>query len=94
LLAQASWFKADAIEVGKAYKNIFKHYKKYVTYAKKLAFQNKTTFSFDNMVVKLDTLFKQYIPEFAQQVQLKLPKLKKVGASTPPAIKLPKLKKV
>lgn len=94
LLPQAAWFKADSVEIGKAYKNIFKHYKKYLTYAKKLAFQNKNTFNFDTMVAKLDSIFTQYIPEIAQEVQLKLPKLKKVGESTPPKINLPKLKKV
>ena len=99
LLPQAAWFKADSIEVGKAYKNIFKHYKKYITYAKKLRHQNKANFSFDNMVFKLKKIFESSIPEFAQQVELtlpklSLPKLNKPGASTPPAIKLPKLKKV
>ena len=65
-----------------------------LTYAKKLAFQNKNTFNFDTMVAKLDSIFTQYIPEIAQEVQLKLPKLKKAGESTPPKINLPKLKKV
>ena len=46
------------------------------------------------MVKKIKGLFEQYIPEFAEQVQLKLPKLKKAGESKPPTIKLPKLKKV
>ena len=51
------------------------------------------------MVFKLKKIFESSIPEFAQQVELtlpklSLPKLNKPGASTPPAIKLPKLKKV
>ena len=51
------------------------------------------------MVFKLKKIFDKSIPEFAQQVELtlpklSLPKLNKPGASTPPAIKLPKLKKV
>ena len=51
------------------------------------------------MVFILKKLFEKNIPEFAQQVELtlpklSLPKLNKPGASTPPAIKLPKLKKV
>ena len=94
LLPQAAWFKADPTEVGKAYKNIFKHYKTYLTLAKKLKYQNNKTFDFDSMVKKIKGLFEQYIPEFAEQVQLKLPKLKKAGESKPPTIKLPKLKKV
>ena len=35
-----------------------------------------------------------FIDKIPSQVQLQLPKLKKVGKSTPPKIKLPKLKKV
>ena len=49
------------------------------------------------MKEKLDGLLKQYIPKIAQQVQLQLPKLKKIGGkgqSKLPSIKLPKLKKV
>ena len=36
------------------------------------------------------------VPEFPKQVELKLPKLKKVGDSTPqlPKLQLPKLKKI
>ena len=44
------------------------------------------------------TKFCQYIDTaleaVPQQVQLKLPKLKKVGGTEPPKLKLPKLKKV
>ncbi len=99
LLPQAAWFKADSAEVGKAYKNIFKHYKKYLTYAKKLAFQNKNTFNFDTMVTKLDSILTQYLPQFAEKVELSLPKLSlpklnKPSGNKPPAINLPKLKKV
>ena len=38
----------------------------------------------------------KYVPEFPKEVQLNLPKLKKVGdsQSEPTKIKLPKLKKV
>ena len=66
---------------------------------RKLAFQNKNTFSFDTMVTKLDSIFTQYIPEFAEKVELSLPKLSlpklnKPSGDKPPAINLPKLKKV
>ena len=35
-----------------------------------------------------------YVPAFSKEVELKLPKLKKVGSGKSPKIKLPKLKKV
>ena len=43
-----------------------------------------------NMLSGLD----QYVPAFSEEVELKLPKLKKVGSGKSPKIKLPKLKKV
>ena len=43
------------------------------------------------MTKELGKILDEYVPEFAEEVQLKLPKLKKVDA---PKIKLPKLKKV
>ena len=97
LLKESGWFKPDDAGTGKAWKDTFKHYKKYATAAKKLRFKNKNEFNFDSMVSKLQEIFTKHIPEIAQQVQLalpkiNLPKLKKV--STPPVIKLPKLKKI
>jgi len=97
LLKESAWFRPDDQSTGKAWKDNFKHYKKYATAAKKLRFKNKNEFSFDKMVSLLDKLFTKYIPDIAQQVQLSLPKvnlpkLKKVG--TPPTVKLPKLKKI
>jgi hypothetical protein len=43
---------------------------------------------------KLGELFESNIPKIAQQVQLQLPKLKKVGEQKLPKLQLPKLKKV
>ena len=47
--------------------------------------------------VRLISILNEYLPKFEEQpqsVNLKLPKLKKVGDSAPKTIKLPKLKKV
>ena len=47
------------------------------------------------MTKELEKIIDKYIPEFPEEVKLKLPKLKKVGDKTElPKIKLPKLKKV
>ena len=48
------------------------------------------------LIIKVnEKILDKYIPEFPEEVQLKLPKLKKVGNKTElPKIKLPKLKKV
>jgi len=51
----------------------------------------------DKMTKDFGKILDRYLPKFEeqpQQVDLKLPKLKKVGDSKPKQIKLPKLKKV
>jgi len=93
LLKQSSWFKPDDGLVGKAYKNLFKKYKQFLAPAKKLRHENKTMYSYANMVDLLGSLFDKYIPELKLEPKfnsLKLPKLKTAA----PTIKLPKLKKV
>ena len=78
IIADSSWFRPDDNQVGHAYNEIFDNYKEYAEKAKRLAYRNKQNFSFDKMTENLDELLKQYIPEFPKQVELKLPKLKKI----------------
>jgi glycosyltransferase involved in cell wall biosynthesis len=81
LLEQSKWFKPNDMEVGKAYKNIHKHYKKYLTPAKKLKHENKNKFSYKSMVDLLGNLLGKYVPKIKPQPKLSklsLPKLKKV----------------
>ena len=48
------------------------------------------------MKEKLNKVFEEKIPEFPKQIELKLPKLKKIGENKTklPKLKLPKLKKI
>jgi hypothetical protein len=46
------------------------------------------------MTKELGLILDKYVPEFATEVKLNLPKLKKVSKKDTPEIKLPKLKKV
>ena len=48
ILSEAQWFTPSDEEVGKKLRMIIKEYKKLLTSAKKLAFRNKTEFSFEN----------------------------------------------
>lgn len=86
ILRESSWFTPDAIEIGRALKEIYEDYDKWKTAAKRQGHKSRTTFTYEKMKEKLDNLLTQHIPEFPKQVQLKLPQLKK--------IELPKLKKV
>ena len=62
--------------------------------AKRLMYESKDKFTLTNMTQQLDEILEKHTSSLPSQVQLKLPKLKKVGSSEPPKIKLPKLKKV
>ena len=86
ILRESSWFTPDAIEVGRALKDVYDDYDKWKTAAKRQGHKSRTTFTYEKMRETLDNVLTQYIPEFPKQVQLKLPQLKK--------IELPKLKKV
>ena len=100
ILKESQWFSPDPSDVGKAYKEVFKDYKKWLTKAKRQGHKSRTQFSYEAMVETLKNILDTNIPEFPKQVQLSLPKLnlpklKKVGQeTTEPKIQLPKLKKL
>ena len=92
----AKWFTVNYQEASMRMKDIYKSYKKYTLNAKKLGTINKSKFSLDAMTRELGKILDKYVPEFPKEVELKLPKLKKVNSPTSelPKLKLPKLKKV
>ena len=101
LLKEGQWFKIDADVAGKAMKDVYKKYKKYVEQSRKQTQFLKTNFSKENMTDVLKTHLDKIqvatnVP--LQLPKLQLPKLKKVGEKEPtqelPKLKLPKLKKV
>ena len=83
ILEQSKWFTPDDTQVGRGLTELYKKYKDYVRPAKQLKNLNKENFSFEKMVDILKELDSKYVPEFAVQVELKLPKLE-----------LPKLQKI
>ena len=91
----AKWFDVDQMAVGKALKDTYKNYKNYTHKAKQQGNYCKKNFTFDKMKELLGVILDENVKEAPQQVQLKLPKLKKVGEdSNLPKLKLPKLKKL
>ena len=83
ILEQSKWFTPDDAQVGRGLTELYKKYKDYVRPAKQLKNLNKKNFSFEKMVDILKELDSKYVPEFAVQVELKLPKLE-----------IPKLQKI
>ena len=94
LVDGAQWFTVNYQKASQTLRTVYRSYKKYITNAKKLAIQNKSKFSLDAMTREFGIILDKYVPEFAEEVKLQLPKLKKVDSSDAPKIKLPKLKKV
>ena len=77
--------------------DVFKNNRKYNMMGKRQAMYNRVNFSMDKMTKNFGKILSKYLPKFEeqpQQVNLKLPQLKKVGDKKPAQMKLPKLKKV
>ena len=75
LLEESEWFQPEDAQVGAAYKEIYKNYKKWVPLAKQLGFKNSKDFSFEAMTKLLGEILDESLPEFPKQVELELPKL-------------------
>ena len=91
----AEWFQVNYAYASNVLKEIHNNYSKYVTKAKKQSIVNKSKFSLEQMTKTLGDILNKHLPKFEeqpQQVDIKLPTLKKV--SKPKKVELPKLKKV
>lgn len=75
ILEQSQWFTPDDVQVGKAYIETWKKYKKYQIPAKQLKNKNIKEFSFDSMVEQYKSFDDKYVPKFAVQVELNMPSL-------------------
>ena len=97
LVEGSKWFTVNYQYASQVMKDVFKNNRKYGMMAKKQSMYNRVNFSMDKMTKDFSKILDRYLPKFEeqpQQVDLKLPKLKKVGDNKPTEIKLPKLKKV
>jgi len=90
----AQWFTADYQQVSSYMKDVFKNYRKYSNNSMKLGKINQSLFSLKKMTAELGKILDNYVPDFPKEVELKLPKLKKVGEQKKPKLNLPKLKRV
>ena len=97
LVEGAQWFTVNYQYASQVMMDVFKNNRKYNMMAKKQSMYNRVNFSMDKMTKDFGKILDRYLPKFEeqpQQVDLKLPKLKKIGDTKPKQIKLPKLKKV
>ena len=77
LLKEASWFSADVQQASNLILDMFDNYKKYAELAKRQGYHTRNNFSFENMKDKLKSIL-DAIPTPVKQIQLTLPKLKKI----------------
>lgn len=97
LVEGAQWFGVNYQYASQVMMDVFKNNRKYNMKAKKQAMYNRVNFSMDKMTKDFGKILDRYLPKFEEPpkpVDLKLPKLKKVGGEKLSSIKLPKLKKV
>ena len=96
LIKGSKWFDVDTMALGKALKNVYKNYKTYIHKAKQQGNFAKENFSFEKMKELLGEILDKNVTEAPKRVELKLPKLQKVGESKKelPKLQLPKLQKI
>ena len=90
LFEQSQWFTVNYQQASQVMADVLSNYEKYLVKAKQLQMYTKSTFSFENMKLKLDTIISNTLKDIPQEVGLKLPKL---NNKKPGGLNLPKLKK-
>jgi len=94
VIEQSQWFVVDELQASKSLTYIFENEYEIKNKAKSLMNINREKFTHKKMTELLNEVVDKYTKDLPSQVQLKLPKLKKVAINTDHSkIKLPKLKK-
>lgn len=89
ILKDAQWFTADYNVAAGAMLEVYNNYSKFASNAKKMSYYNKNTYSLEMMQKKLNWFFEKNVPEFPEEIELKLP----ASVSKLKTISLPKMKK-
>src|SRR6056300_264080 len=77
LTPESQWSTVNYNLAGRIINDVFTNYDKYKIKGEKAALINSQTFSFEEMKVKLEKIVDEVMSDIPQQVQLKLPSLKK-----------------
>ena len=89
ILKDAQWFTADYNIAAGALFDVYTNYSKYTSHSKKMSYYNKNNYTLEMMQKKLEWFFEKNVPEFPEEIDLKLPD----SISKLKTISLPKLKK-
>lgn len=74
----ASWFRVNYQSAALTMQQVYKKYNTYLNNSKKSVQEIETKWSFESMTKKFDDFLEQYLPKFAQKLQLNIPKLNKL----------------
>jgi hypothetical protein len=85
LMKEAKWMNVNTMEVGESLVNVFKNYSKQLIKSSNQQTYTEQNFTYSKMKDKLSNIINEF-PKFSQQVQLKLPPMRKM--------ELPKLLKI
>jgi hypothetical protein len=95
ILTGSKWFTVNYGYAASIMRDIPDNYKNYLTLAKRQAYISRTDFSLTKMAEKFCEIVDTAADSIPKQIQLQLPKLKKISnASETSKITLPKLKKI
>lgn len=83
LIAESSWFTVDYVKASDKLRNCFFYYSSTLNNAEQLRVKNAQEFSIEAMDKKLHAMLDQYVPKFATEQKLILPRLKKVTLPKP-----------
>ena len=93
IIPESKWFNVNETQAYKAMNYCFQHYDEVSNKVINLRNKNRRKFTLNKMTEKLDEIITPFMDKVPSQVNLNLPKLKKVSKSESPKMKLPKLKK-
>ena len=82
LIKESGWFTVNYIKAMESMKNCFHFYKPHLELAEKLRQRNVMEFSIQAMDAKFHAMLDKYVPKFATETKLVLPKLRKVSLGT------------
>ena len=77
------WFTVNYQEAAKVLDKIHTNYTKYLNSSKISVREVEKIWSYDSMKNKFDKLMDDYLPKFAEKVEMHLPKLKKISPNNP-----------
>ena len=102
IIPESQWFTVDNNEASIKMKNVFKDYGNYLNRGRMQKNNVVKNFSLDKMTESFKLILDKYLMNVPKETEIKLPKLKKIGDSSPSTtlsqtkneIKFPNLKKV